>query len=217
MAEEPTTTEQITEYESQLAGIVDLLDASPCDESLLALKLDMEELLELSRANVADDTTTTAASIVGDIDGQSKAEIALEELQLPHPPLPPPPPHATSTGIVDGALSSNAALPPSAGLQNEIHNQDVPSENAITSGEISAVSAVSASKKEKTHKAKKSSIKKQKKVKDFVLPDHLLPNEEDTDPERNKKRRAAKQLKNSWRQKKKRNRINESSKILAVL
>ena len=56
--EESTSAQQIAEYESQLAGIVELLKESPDDESLLALKKDMEELLELSRANIVEDKTT---------------------------------------------------------------------------------------------------------------------------------------------------------------
>lgn len=50
---------------------------------------------------------------------------------------------------------------------------------------------------------KKPSSKKRDKVKDFALPAHLVPNEADSEAERNRKRRAAKALKNKWRQHKK--------------
>jgi hypothetical protein len=53
MADEIATPEQIAEYESQLANINSLLEASPDDDSLLALKSDMEELLALSKASLA--------------------------------------------------------------------------------------------------------------------------------------------------------------------
>jgi hypothetical protein len=206
--DEPTTIEQITEYESQLAGIVELLEESPGDESLLALKKDMEELLELSRANIiadadVDGTTTTTTTTTAVDEQLNAAATNSEDLQLPPPPLPPPP-IEMNTGIADGAS-------PSAGLQQqkEIYNQSsiptIENNYAITNGgEASASAAVSTSKKEKPHKAKKSSSsKKQKKVKDFVMPDHLVPTDDDTDAERNKKRRAGKALKNKWRLQKK--------------
>lgn len=191
--DEPATAEQIAEYESQLAGIVELLEASPGDESLLALKKDLEELLELSRANVAADTAAIETSTAGDV-GEAG-------LQLPPPPLPPPPPPPLEThyGIADGASSDNAAISSSTGLHDEIGKQIMPTEHSVAPGESAAVSI---SKKDKPHKAKKSS-KKLKKVKDFVLPDHLVPNDEDTDAQRNKKRKAAKALKSKWRLQKK--------------
>ena len=45
--------------------------------------------------------------------------------------------------------------------------------------------------------------KKSLKIKDFEIPEHLKPLETDTEAERNKKRRAVKNLKNKWREKKK--------------
>ena len=42
---EDATPEQLVEYETQLAGIEELLAASPGDESLLGLKADLEPLL----------------------------------------------------------------------------------------------------------------------------------------------------------------------------
>ncbi len=179
--DEPATMEQIAEYESQLAGIVELLNESPGDESLLALKKDMEELLELSRANLAADASTIETFAEPD---EPKMAASTEDLELPPPPLPPPPPPLPETNSADGA-SVNYAV---AGLQQ---SQDEP---------VAAAAAASVSKKEKPHKAKKS---KKKKVKDFVLPDHLIPNDEDTDAERTKKKRAAKALKNKWRLQKK--------------
>ena len=112
---------------------------------------------------------------------------ASEDLELPPPPLPPPPPPPlpeTNTGIPDSTPTDYAAV----GLQK-----------IETSAGDAAMAT--ASKKEKPHKVKKS--KKQKKVKDFVLPDHLVPNDGDTEAQRNKKRRAAKALKHKWRIQKK--------------
>jgi survival-of-motor-neuron-related-splicing factor 30 len=45
--------------------------------------------------------------------------------------------------------------------------------------------------------------KKAKKLKDFEVPEHLIPLDTDTDPEKNRKRRAIKALKNKWRERKK--------------
>ena len=207
--EEPTTVEHIAEYESQLAEIVELLEVSPGDESILALKKDLEEVLELSRQNIIAQTninnaTTTVASVKMENSSED------QDLRLPPPPPLPPPPIETNNGIIGvGASSSNATFSASsstAQLQHEAssslssYNQTVPIEGVSTNSTSEA-----AAKKEKPHKAKKSSIgsKKPKKVKDFVMPEHLIPNDEDTETERNKKRRAAKSLKNKWRLQKK--------------
>mmetsp|Transcript_5443 Transcript_5443/g.12502 ORF Transcript_5443/g.12502 Transcript_5443/m.12502 type:complete len:281 (-) Transcript_5443:465-1307(-) len=217
--EEPATAEQIAEYESQLAGIVELLEASPGDESLLALKQDMEELLELSRSSMAEDTAAVApvavdpaAGTTEDLAPTTTAAVS-EDLALPPPPMPPlpppPPPPAgvppeTGTGVAGettpaAGIAAQQLSSSSSSLFAGFHRQDTTaSQNAASE----SATAKPSSKKEKPHKAKKSRTK-QKKVKDFVLPDHLIPNDGDTDAERNKKRRAAKTLKNKWRLQKK--------------
>jgi survival of motor neuron-related-splicing factor 30 len=45
--------------------------------------------------------------------------------------------------------------------------------------------------------------KKLKKIKDFEIPEHLVPLDTDTEAEKNRKRRAIKALKNKWREQKK--------------
>jgi survival-of-motor-neuron-related-splicing factor 30 len=45
--------------------------------------------------------------------------------------------------------------------------------------------------------------KKARKIKDFEVPEHLVPLDTDTDAEKNRKRRAIKALKNKWRERKK--------------
>jgi hypothetical protein len=182
--------EEVAEYESQLANIVQLLEESPDDEALLALKKDMEELLELSRASIEEatsseesaSTTFTTTSISDD---------------LPLPPPPPPPPFET-TSISDDLplppppVDAAHEAPPMAAAHANIYND-------VDSGVVQTLASI---KKVVPHKAKKSSNKK-KKVKDFVLPDHLIPTDDDTDAERNKKRRSAKSLKNKYRHEKK--------------
>mmetsp|Transcript_10755 Transcript_10755/g.11525 ORF Transcript_10755/g.11525 Transcript_10755/m.11525 type:complete len:222 (-) Transcript_10755:347-1012(-) len=170
MAEEETSTvEQIVEYESQLISIVQLLEASPDDESLLVLKKDMEELLELSRATIESESS-------------------------------PPQPVESNTQL---KASDNIYRHPN--FKQETATETVPPIDTAKTfnddGSSGGGGEIVASIKKAPHKVKKS--KKQKKVKDFTLPSHLIPNDEDTDTERNKKRRAAKSLKDKWRHQRK--------------
>jgi len=196
MAEEETSTvEQIIEYESQLNSIVQLLEASPDDESLLVLKKDMEELitLELSRANIESSTPEKLLETISD------------DLPL-LPPSPQPVENDTKFKAGGNLSASDIAFASSSELQEETANEVVvpPIDTAKTfndDGSSGGGGATVASIKKAPHKVKKS--KKQKKVKNFTLPSHLIPNDEDTDTERNKKRRAAKSLKDKWRHQKK--------------
>ena len=190
--------EEVAEYESQLANIVQLLEESPDDEALLALKKDMEELLELSRASIEAEATTSEQLASTTITTTAISD----DLPLP----PPPPPHFDATSISDDlplppppvdaahneSSAANEAPPMAAAAHANIYND-------VDSGVVQTLASI---KKVAPHKAKKSSNKK-KKVKDFVLPDHLIPTDDDTDAERNKKRRSAKALKNKYRHEKK--------------
>lgn len=57
------SSDQLEEYESQLADIEELLEADPTDESILKLKSDLVELIALTKEedDGAEETTTTAA------------------------------------------------------------------------------------------------------------------------------------------------------------
>jgi hypothetical protein len=189
--------EEVADIESQLANIVELLEESPNDEALLALKKDMVELLELSRASIEGEATTAEESAASTTT--TAAEIS-DDLPLPPPPpvdtttisddLPLPPPPVNTAHHESSA--ANEAPPPMAAAHANIYND-------VDSGVVQTLASI---KKVVPHKAKKSSSKK-KKVKDFVLPDHLIPTDDDTDAERNKKRRSAKSLKNKYRHEKK--------------
>ena len=208
-------SQQLAEYESQLAGVKELLAASPNDESLLALKNDLEELIQLS---------APASSSV-----------------IPPPPtqLPPPPveeDYSTATASTPAtttpAATTAVSLPPPPPLpQTENEREDTTTnitqndgtagdgdnelELAVQVGTTAAVvannvPAEAASSEEVTNNNKKtasssssSSKKKKKKIKDFVVPPHLIANEEDSEQEKNRKRRALKALKNKWRHEKK--------------
>jgi len=190
MAEEETSTvEQIVEYESQLISIVQLLEASPDDESLLVLKKDMEELLELSRANIESESSTPKKS-VGTIS---------DDLPLLPTPSPPQPVESNTELKASGNIYRHP------NFKQETTTETVPPIDTAKTfnddGSSGGGGEIVVSIKKAPHKVKKS--KKQKKVKDFTLPSHLIPNDEDTDTERNKKRRAAKSLKDKWRHQRK--------------
>lgn len=70
--------DQIAEYEAQLAGIEELLQASPDDESLLTLKKDLVDLIALTKSDAE-----AAAAVIAAEMGSTEA-----------PSIPPPPPLA---------------------------------------------------------------------------------------------------------------------------
>eukprot|EP00751_Fragilariopsis_kerguelensis_P012830 CAMPEP_0170768148 /NCGR_PEP_ID=MMETSP0733-20121128/6197_1 /TAXON_ID=186038 /ORGANISM="Fragilariopsis kerguelensis, Strain L26-C5" /LENGTH=254 /DNA_ID=CAMNT_0011109473 /DNA_START=174 /DNA_END=934 /DNA_ORIENTATION=+ len=188
--EETSTVEQIVEYESQLISIVQLLEASPDDESLLVLKKDMEELLELSRATIESESSTPKKSV-----GTISDDLPL----LPQPS--PPQPVESNTQL---KASDNIYRHPN--VKQETATETVPPiDTAKTFNDDGSSGGgdeiVASMKKAPPQKVKKR--KKHKKVKEFTLPSHLIPNEEDTETERNKKRRAAKSLKDQWRHQRK--------------
>jgi survival-of-motor-neuron-related-splicing factor 30 len=191
--EEIATPEQIAEYESQLEGINELLEASPGDESLLELKRDMEQLLELSKANLAQQqqneegpqhSTSTAATEPADSG-------SLEDLQLPPPPAP-----------VAAFANDFASLQADASAAATANNA------ALENGAAAAAAALP----DHVPTQPKKSKPKKEKIEEFVLPAHLVPNEADTEAERNKKRRAAKALKSKWRAHKKEVESNNKQK-----
>jgi hypothetical protein len=201
MADEIATPEQIAEYESQLANINSLLEASPDDDSLLALKSDMEASLATSVEPALAETSIVEM-------GKTTTTTTLPSLEdLPPPPASESVSLSTMTnnnnydmGLVDvhaGLLAAAAALPDvNSDDDDDDHNDSINNDNnnLISKSMMMTMAAATTNS---------SSMKKKEKIKEFVLPPHLVPNEADTEAERNKKRRAAKALKNKWRQKKK--------------
>ena len=178
MAEE-ITPEQIAEYESQLEGIEQLLAASPDDESLLTLKRDLLELLELSKAG----NTATGAAVAPGAEATSPnaATVIQEELELP----PPPPLEGNNNNPYINELSAESAV--EAGVA------------AAANASVDETSPAAASAANNNNPKKK----KKQKIKEFVVPPHLMVQEQDSEAERNRKRRALKALKSKHRQKKK--------------
>ena len=142
----------VEEYQSQLSDIEILLADSPEDESLLKLKSDLLELIELTCA-----------------DQQSDEMIAN-----------------------DGLTSSNDLASASA---SQFSSEDA-AERPAGAAEISPPSGHADADDASTKIAGKADKKKKnKKIKDFEIPEHLLPLESDTEAQRNKKRRTVKSLK----------------------
>eukprot|EP00934_Nitzschia_sp_Nitz4_P005625 Nitzschia sp. Nitz4//scaffold82_size85912//9436//10056//NITZ4_005125-RA/size85912-processed-gene-0.22-mRNA-1//-1//CDS//3329558787//5615//frame0 len=143
--------EQIAEYKAQLASIEELLQASPDDESLLSLKKDLVELLQI--------TAGPAASTNEETPQPSNDEPAPEES---YPELP----------------MATAAVPASG-------EEGQPTETTNASADP----------------PKKK--RKKEALGDFVVPPHLITNEQDTEAEKKRKRRALKALKSQHREKRK--------------
>jgi survival-of-motor-neuron-related-splicing factor 30 len=84
--------QEIGEYQAQLASIEQLLEATPDDESLLALKKDLVELLELTKSSASSGTTTVA-----------------------EPASPPPPMEWAVDAGAAAALMATVDVPPPTG------------------------------------------------------------------------------------------------------
>jgi len=146
------TAAQLQEYEAQLADVQVLFTASPEDESLLALKSDLEELLALTRSSL-------------------RVSKGKQHVTQPQPHME---------------------------MQEDIETLHILSKDALAPG-----NAVNASVNDLTDDVAPTPDKKKKlKVKDFQIPEHLVPLESDTTPETNRKHRSIKALKNKWRERK---------------
>jgi len=156
---EAASAEQIAEYETQLANVEELLAGSPNDESLLTLKKDLEELLQLTRNEPA------------------VASVKVEPDLPTSPSSPPSLPTSPDAVTAEQAVAAGAAA---AAIATE---DDRPTINPPSDG--------------------LSEKKKTKKLKDFVVPAHLIVNEQDSEAEKKKKRRALKALKSQHRERRK--------------
>lgn len=190
-AEAAVSLEQIAEYESQLAGIEGLLEESPGDESLLELKRDMEELLALSRAAgvAAGASGGGGANDDDDDDGEHEDDDDEHEEE-----------GDAALSVRERFVNALWAAPVAAEAEAEAAAQAGVARGALAFPDEEAEGGDNAP--DGGGKKKPGGARKEK-IRDFVLPPHLVPNETDTEAERNKKRRAAKALKNKWRLKKK--------------
>ena len=164
--------EQLQEYEKQLADIEELLKASPDDESLLSLKSDLSELVALTK-------DTLAATASDPVDQDSAADAAVVADSKP----------ASSANEVSQPVHAEtappAALPSSTDFSAEIASFGN-EEEAVPDSQAAAVGS-------------EPPKKKPKKIKDFEVPQRLVPLETDSEAEIKRKRRAIKALKREHR------------------
>jgi survival-of-motor-neuron-related-splicing factor 30 len=157
--------DQVREYETQLADVEALLQASPDDPSLLSLKSDLVELLTITKESISAETSESAELSEAPIDPAADASTTWSD----------------PTGSIPAGVPSTAIA--SASASDTLKRPDGPIDTEAT--------------------AEQPAKKKAKKIKDFEVPEHLVPLDTDTDPEKNRKRRAIKALKNKWRERKK--------------
>jgi survival of motor neuron-related-splicing factor 30 len=173
--------EQLSEYESQLIDVEALLQATPEDASLLSLKSDLLELINITKQSAS-------------AQSQHKDEVIYK-------------PSTTSVDVFDKALQDavgtsvgadtiDAAVPPTTTADVAATSRtfaDTVEEAAIAAASMPEVIAAGVSKDVPRKKSKISS-------KEFEVPKHLLLLDTDSAAERNKKRRAIKALKSKWRE-----------------
>jgi hypothetical protein len=166
------TDEEIEEYKAQLADVEGLLNESPNDATLLSLKRDLLELLEVSGAAV---TTEDAEQVEATVQAQQ---------------------HETPAAHV-GATAAMADNALDQALRNAVgsigHGETAPPPAATVASEPA--------QPEKPTAPAAAAAEKKKKVKAaFEIPKHLEINESDTTAEKNKKKRAIKALKSKWKE-----------------
>lgn len=197
--------DQIAEYESQLAEVETLLQASPEDASLLSLKSDLRELLEITKGQ---QSAGAAAAAPGGQEEESKpssttANVFDQALQAAV---------GTSVGaegsqLEEGAAAAAAASAAPAAATNTF--ADTVQEAAAAAAAAASAAgiptsidtSVTAANSKDVPKKRASKINKVKA--EFQVPPHLIPLDTDSAAERNKKRRALKALKSKWRESKK--------------
>jgi hypothetical protein len=123
--------EQLQEYETQLADVEALLEASPKDESLLSLKSDLVELLNITRESLPAGEALEPAVTENVAESESAQETTVAE---------------TSTSWSDPTSTSVPA-----------------SSDPVKRSPAEAAAAEEPPKK------------KSKKLKDFEVPEHLIP------------------------------------------
>jgi survival-of-motor-neuron-related-splicing factor 30 len=160
--------DQVREYETQLADVEALLQATPDDPSLVSLKSDLVELLAITKESISTEASESAVNESAQAD--PAADFSETWIQ--------------TNDDVPADLSSSTAIA-SASASDGLKRSDGPEDAEATAA------------------AEQPPKKKAKKLKDFEVPEHLVPLDTDTDAEKNRKRRAIKTLKNKHRERKK--------------
>jgi survival-of-motor-neuron-related-splicing factor 30 len=165
--------EQLAEYESQLIDVEALLRATPEDASLLSLRSDLLELINITKQSSSAQPRHPSTTSVDVFDK------ALQD--------------AVGTSV--GADTFDAAASTTTADVADISRNfaDTVEEAAIAAAGMPAVTATGVSKEVPKKKSKSSN-------KEFEVPRHLIPLDTDSAAERSKKRRAIKALKSKWRE-----------------
>jgi survival of motor neuron-related-splicing factor 30 len=184
--------EQIQEYEAQLSDVDSLLQESFDDASLISLRTDLIDLINITRQQqqVEPASADTRSTIQGSIEILSDTTAT-----------------APSMSMFDLAL--HAAVGKSVGREEEEAVNNSITENTISFVDTIIEASNDADQSTVPHTIETtdgihSTKKKAKSFKaEFEVPQHLIPLETDTEGERNKKQRALKALKSKWRESKK--------------
>lgn len=164
--------DQLREYETQLADVEALLQATPDDPSLLSLKSDLSELLKITRESLPAEEAEEAAA------GGGEAAVAPVSVSASATGTASADPTSSNSAETSGMAAANAYA---AAIDDALKRTEAPTEST----------------------AAEPAKKKSKKIKDFEVPEHLIPLDTDTDPEKKSKYRALKALKSKHREKKK--------------
>ena len=175
--------EQIQEYESQLSDVEALLQASPDDPSLLSLKTDLIDLINITRQQAETPLLATAVAAPETItNGAGSVSVFDRALEA-------------AVGNSVGREEQNVEAGTNENMKSfaeTIIDASYDAEQSTLPVSIDTVTGTEpAKKKQKIFKA------------EFEVPQHLIPLETDTEAERNKKQRALKALKSKWRESKK--------------
>ena len=184
--------QQVEEYQNQLRDVEELLQLTPDDESLLLLKADLDELIRITLGHEEDSIQEQQHSIekndpsdeVGALRKRSNEAIS-----------------TTTTTISFTDIISEAAI-----AADETNRGMIPPNDALHSDQMDHDNK---KEKDETHMKQKKAKGGNNKttttstLKEFEVPNHLIPVEGESEAERNKKRRAIKALKNKYREKKK--------------
>ncbi len=159
----------LADYKSQLSDIELLLADAPEDESLLKLKSDLVELIQLTEEQEGEEEGGG-----GGDNGNIEEDDDERDDQI---------------GVTnDDNPASEENEPLNAGAD---HDPSIPAEDENNIETKGAAAAAAAPVKPKM------SLKKSKKIlsKQFEIPSHLIPLDSDTDAEKKKKKRAVRALK----------------------
>ena len=193
------SSEELAEQERQLDEIEQLLQASPDDPSLLALKVDLLELIAVTTANLQQQASSEPT--LGDTNEQQLQEGETETALAPNDQS------SNSHNELESAQVSEWTV---AESQAPAGTSNMPPLDTTATATASQSTATPSIQGEEAAAAKK---KKSNKVsKEFVVPPHLKPLESDSKAEANRKKRAVKALKSQWKAQKKEQEATQKQK-----